>query len=338
MSLKSLIYRIFNRLRGNVKTVNHGESCGYTVVNADLPSAVTRKCNRTRPTVDFNLPEALRLRDLGWGNRKIARQMNNISRETVRTRLREHDERHPKPPKPVQSSPLPDLKPPVASVPQSPVSSPAMRPPVPPIPPVVPPAKPPEPVSNYDGLVAYWALRGLPNVKINTRMFFLVHGAHNVVLGTGSEQLVVAIDQWHQEYHDLEEFQNVERIWVVLDPREDNRAFLLSIVADIWVREKCLVVVSSVLDICRYRLAWERDHHAGFMSSVYDAEFETACKFIPMPAPNYVREIEALLVPAPAPDVPQPVGGLYMPPSRTGQAAGDDIPAPKGDRSCGFAF
>jgi hypothetical protein len=33
--------------------------------------------------LDFNLTEALCLRNLGWGNRRIARQMNNVSRETV---------------------------------------------------------------------------------------------------------------------------------------------------------------------------------------------------------------------------------------------------------------
>src|SRR5450759_1565047 len=116
MSLKSLIYRVVNRLHGNVTVVDHCESRGYAVVNADLPSAVTRKCNRTRPTLDFNLPEALRLRAIGWSCRRIARQMNNVSRETVRTRLLEYDERM----KPVQSPPLPDpVTPPVPLPPMS---------------------------------------------------------------------------------------------------------------------------------------------------------------------------------------------------------------------------
>src|SRR5712692_6657036 len=336
MSLKSRIFNLCNRLSGSTSALNHGEHCGETAVNPNVPPAVTRSRRRARPEVHFELPEALRMLADGWSYRKIARKMG-ISRETVRTRILGYEARlREGKPEPVQppvvpvQRPAPAQQPPVATV-QAEVPKAAVPVPV----------APPEPVNNYDALVAYWAVRGVPNFKPDTRRFFLVnsrHGQQNLGIAANCEQLAVGITEWHKEYR--EDFKTADRIWVILDRREDNRAFLQSLSADIWVRERCMLVRSRVLDVCKYRLLWERDHRLftkdpAFLLADW-SDFEKAHGFQPIPPPNAVREHEAWLAPPPEPERVSPVGGGY------GAPYGPMQPLvqieDRGDERCGFAF
>src|ERR1035437_557898 len=105
MGIKIRIINAFNKLCRKLPSLNHGESRGDTVVNTKLTPNLpldasptdTPSPKRSRPpaprTVDFNLPEAVRLAALGYGYRKIARALGNCSHETVRTKLREYEAR-----------------------------------------------------------------------------------------------------------------------------------------------------------------------------------------------------------------------------------------------------
>jgi predicted DNA-binding protein (UPF0251 family) len=129
MSLKSLIYNLFYRLRGETSEQNtseHRSEYPLTPNESPIsPPVATPKRNvGGRPSVDFNLVEALRLRDMGWSNRKIARKMNNVSKDTVRNRLMEYDARkqakQPKPPIPATAPALKAPSMPAAAAPKPP--------------------------------------------------------------------------------------------------------------------------------------------------------------------------------------------------------------------------
>jgi len=170
------------------------------------------------------------------------------------------------------------------------------------------------PIYNYEAVVAYWASRGLPDFVPDTRRFFLVRGQQNVAYATNCEQLCVGIETWHKEYRDLEGFTTAERIWVILDRREDNRAFLQSLSADIWVRERCRILVSDVPSICKYRLLWERARRSPFPPSSLVwlqadwSDFEKAYGFHLMPQPNHTELIAQMLKP-PEPEKPSAFRG-----------------------------
>ena len=192
-------------------------------------------------------------------------------------------------------------------------------PPDPPDEPVPVPVTPPEPIDNYEAIVAYWAWRGVPDFVPDTRCFFLVRGQQNVAYATNCEQLCVGMETWRKEYRDLDGFQSAERIWVILDPREDNRAFLQSLAADIWIRERCMIVRWEVPSICKYRLLWERAHRSPLPSGLIWlqaawSDFEKVHKFIPISAPNCTEQLEALLAKPREPEQPARFDGGYLMP------------------------
>jgi hypothetical protein len=341
MSLKSFIYNISNRLGSETSvqsTCEHRSEHPLTRNESSIsPPVATLKRNvGGRPSVDFNLVEALRLREMGWSNRKIARKMNNVSKDTVRNRLMEYDARkqaqQPKPLIPATAPALksPSIPAPAAPKPPAPVQDtkrtgcapdltlvpPEKGSPDPPDEPVPVPVNPPEPIDNYKAIVAYWASRGVPDFVPDTRCFFLVRGQQNVAYATNCEQLCVGIDQWYKAYRDLEAFQTAERIWVILDPREDNRAFLQSLAADIWIRERCMIGKWEVPSICKYRLLWERAHRSPLPSSLMWlqaawSDFEKVHNFIPIPAPNCTEQLNALLAKPREPEQPARLDGGY---------------------------
>jgi hypothetical protein len=106
----------------------------------------------------------------------------------------------------------------------------AMRPkPVPP----PPPSPFVEPVTNAAHLKdADWT------------KFFLVNGTDNLPHATKHEQPAVSIARWDKRYRDLPLFANAERIWIPLDPTQDNADLLTSIAADRWIADKCVVMGS----------------------------------------------------------------------------------------------
>jgi hypothetical protein len=142
----------------------------------------------------------------------------------------------------------------------------------------------------------------------------------------------------------------------VIDPREDNKIFLYSLCQDIWIREKCVVIRSTVFDAVRARWQWLQQCLSRFSNhpwnyerecaAIEDANFEREHKFIPIPQPNHVRELEALLAPLPEPErmspfdgsIGDPYGGGYrtfpdgspMPP----QQGSNDVPAPRDTGEC----
>jgi hypothetical protein len=206
---------------------------------------------------------------------------------------------------------------------------------------------PPEPDSNYDGLIQYWAIRGRKDFKPDARWFFLVNGQQNLAFATGLEQFAVSINRWHEEYRDLEAFRDAERIWVVIDRRDDNGEFVRSLVNDIWIRERCVISVGYVSferwiqTVMRDRMHRMWDVSPRKWESYDSSQFEAAQHFVSLPQPNHVQRIEELLVPPPEPEKIIPDGGgynTYGAPYPGCPPQADNVPPQRGDRSCGFAF
>jgi hypothetical protein len=127
----------------------------------------------------------------------------------------------------------------------------------------------------------------------------------NLAFCTNNAQFGVAIERWHESYQGLEVFQNASKIWVVLDAEDDNAAFLQSLVDDIWIRERCKIVVDSMLDIAKFKT----DANVGHKMTV--ETFEVARGFRPMPQPNHTEIIRTLLEKPTPPETPQSACGDY---------------------------
>src|ERR1700676_5144756 len=147
MSLKSLIYNIYNRLCDTTSVLNDGLHGSQLPLTPDLRPSVTRKRKAApaggRSPVDFDLVEAMRLRALGWSYRRIARRMNNVSRETVRARILDYEAQfRVATPDPVQQRPIVTVQQ-SAPVCKAPVALPVAPQPAPvPAVPVVAPSTP----------------------------------------------------------------------------------------------------------------------------------------------------------------------------------------------------
>lgn len=262
------------------------------------PRIKTERHAGGRPPVSFDLAEAVRLRSEGWSYRRLAGKYHT-SKDTVARRI------HNWKPAPVQppAAPVPDPVEPVLPVVE--VSMPVEIPPKPAPVPVVPPPEP----------------HGLDSIPAGCKAFFLVRGEQNAIYARGHDQPAVGIEVWHHEYASLPAFQAAERIWMVMNSSEDNRAFLLSIAGDIWIRERCLVSVDGltvhnppvrppdvwVQLVCKFRLLMERPRDGSWPDN---SGFEAIFNFQPVPLPSHTDKLAALVAPASKPDRPNPFGGV----------------------------
>jgi hypothetical protein len=266
-----------------------------------------------RSSLDFDLAEALRLRALGWSYRRIARRTNNVSRETVRARILDYEAQfRVAPPEPLQQSPIVPVQ----------QSAPVYKPPV-----TVPVGPKPAPVPVVQ-VVAPPTPFGLESVPAGTKAFFLVNGEHNAILARNCAPTAVGIERWHPSYASLPAFRDADKILVVINSDDDNRAFILSLVDDIWIRERCLISRGDsritevrwtwVQQVCKDRLMTQRAN-AGLREEYWRQPFEGRY-FVPMPQPNHTERIEGFLA-APKleePDRPSSFGGPFAEPWRNG--------------------
>jgi hypothetical protein len=294
MSLKSLISNIYNQLDSKTSVLNDGLHRSESPLTPDLPQSATPKRKAAsvggRSPVDFDLVEAVRLRALGWSYRRIARKMNNVSRETVRARILDYEAQfRVAPPEPLQQSPIVPVQ----------QSAPVCKAPV-----ALPVAPQPAPVPVVP-VVAVPTPFGLESVPAGTKVFFLVNGEHNAILARKCAQIAVGIERWHPSYATLPAFRDADTILVVINSDDDNRAFILSLVDDIWIRERCVISRGDsritevrwtwVQQVCKDRLMTQRAN-AGLSEEWWRQRFE-APYFAPMPQPNHSERIEAFLAP-----------------------------------------
>ena len=294
MRLKSIVYNICNRLHRKTLVLNDRLHRSESPLTPDLPPSAKRKPNAApaggRSPVDFDLVEAVHLRALGWSYRRIARRMNNVSRETVRARILDYEAQfRVAPPEPLQQSPIVPVQQ-SAPVCKAPVALPVAPQPAPV--PAVPVVAPPTPFA-------------LESVPAGTKAFFLVNGEQNVILAHNCAQMAVGIERWHPSFAMLPAFRDADRFWVVLNSDDDNAAFFRSIVGDIWIRERCAISRGDsritevrwtwVQQVCKYRLMVQRAN-AGLREEWWRQQFE-APYFAPMPQPNHAARIEELLAP-----------------------------------------
>ncbi|MGA7640067.1 MAG: hypothetical protein WCB00_24255 [Candidatus Acidiferrales bacterium] len=302
--------------------------------------------------MEFNLSEAIRLRSLGWSNRRIAWELNCGSEETVRLRLAKFQPSPaivaaaPEPPAVEPPSPL------ASAAIEMPVETPELAQPSPVIPqahsaatiPTPSPEVEPPPIEDN----ALQLLRRHPwltEVDQSWRtQIFVVNAANplNLQYASNNGQHCVALTRWHEDYRRLAVFKDAKHIWVVLDANDDNAVFLGSLVNDIWIREKCLVArVDSVLDVTKYKTT----NHKMFAET-----FETVFHFQPLPSPNHVELIRKLLEKPPVSKFAQlqpSFGGVvpWQTSGGSGYAPPSDwkpkIPSggnPDGNDGSGFAF
>jgi hypothetical protein len=285
---------MYNQLHSKTSVLNDGLHRSESPLTPDLPPSATQKRNAApacgRSPLDFDLAEALRLRALGWSYRRIARRMNNVSRETVRARILDYEAQfRVATPEPVQQPPI------VPEQRSGPVHEPFVALPV--IPkaapvPVVPVVAPPKPF-------------GLESVPAGTKAFFLVNGEHNAILARNCAQIAVGIERWDPSYASLPAFRDADRFWVVINSDDDNQAFFMSIVGDIGIRERCAISRGDsritevrwtwVQQVCKDRLMMQRAN-PGLREQWWRQQFE-APYFAPMPQPNHTDRIEAFLAP-----------------------------------------
>jgi hypothetical protein len=317
------LFNVFKRLRDlgtakgehtlSITTVEHktavrkspAQSAVTANATARTPIKFSKEFLQNHQPLDFNLTEALRLRAEGWSNRKIARKMNNVSRETVRVRLREYDAAQVKAvtTKPIPAAPKPAPPAVTQSVPApSPVTPVATRA-------IVTPSAP-SPITNFDELAARWKARYGGKFPLDLTHFFIVRSPH-VQFGLGSEQPVIGIDRWHSEYRTLGMFQPPTKFWVLVnaeDGSQINRAWLSSIAADVWLRERCMVarITHGLLSVFQSRYSAHRQYPPqAFGKALADDTFERQFKFEPMPLHSHHELLVALAKDAVPPEVPQ---------------------------------
>ena len=252
--------------------------------------------------LDFDLSEALRLRSLGWGNRRIARQMNNVGKDTVRKRLQEYDAAEALKAKPIPAAPKPA---PVAVEPRKPtpqqpqnkaatITEQIVTPP-----PAVTLTRPP-PITNLDELAAMRKARYGDRFPADLMHVFIVRPPH-VQYGLGSEQPVIGFDRWRDEYRLLGMFQPPTKFYVIVNAEDGpdvNSEWLTSIASDIWLRERCLVARierCGVLGVFQLRYSAQRQYRAqAYGARLADDTFERQFNFEPMPLHSHHDLLAAL--------------------------------------------
>ena len=287
MSEKIPIYNIYKWLDLKIRAFFQTKTAQEPV---NSRSTATPRSKGGRPPVPFDEAEAMRLRWQGWSDHKIARRMH-VAASTVGSRLRNYTPPIPPtpPPQAQRASGATDKPPVVAPKPPNPVAS--VQPSPVPIPQVsVSPPTPP-----------------VESVPDGAKTFFLVNGKANAELVMHLGQAVVGIERWHETYALLPAFQRAERIWLVMNSSEDNRAFFQSIVGDIWIRERCLVSVDDgdslntqprqvgnwVQTVAKYKLLMDRPHN-GSRPITDVSGFERIHNFRPLPLPSHTDKIAAL--------------------------------------------
>jgi hypothetical protein len=267
-----------------------------TVLQSFLPSNTvqqpppsTQRSKGGRRPINVDCGEAYRLRCMGWNDYRIARQLG-VSRNTITTRLRDYVSPIPPTPPP-QAQPAFEAtdKPPVVYLKPPNPAAPVQPSPVP-IPQVLPPMP-----------------HGLDSVPNGSKAFFLVNGKANADLAMHLAQPAIGIERWHETYASLPAFQRAERIWVVMNSSEENRSFFQSIVASLWIREKCLVSVDNgatpnnqpmqfrnwVQNIAKHKLLMDRTHDGSWPETDVSG-FEQVHNFQPLPLPSHTDKIAAL--------------------------------------------
>jgi hypothetical protein len=316
--LKSLISNILKLVRGKTRALSPSKTSPQP---SEIQSTTVPRSKGGRPPVAFDEAKGMRLRQQGWSDQKIARHMH-VAPSTVGSRLRNWKPAPVAPPAAAKQPPVLPARPKPASeaVPVTPVAPVLSAPVQEPSPaPVVSQAK-----DNADALLRRheW----LAAESSWRQCFFLVNAINplNLEFCTNNSQHGVAIARWHESFRGLEVFENASRIWVVLDPADDNVEFLQSLMNDIWVREKCVVTVGNLLYIAKYKT----DANVGHKTTVEN--FEVARGFRPMPQPNHVEIIRQLLQkPMPAPETPQQTFGGYGA-AESWRSGGNGYQAPSG--------
>lgn len=318
MTFRSLISSIIRLVRGKSRAISLSKTGQQP---SEIQSTTVPRSKGGRPPVAFDEAKGMRLRQQGWSDQKIARHMH-VAPSTVGSRLRNWKPPVPPPP-PVPAQQTRRQPEPPAVAPKPPTVSVAV--PTVQEAPVPIPQVPEQPIDNADDLLRRhpW----LAEESAWRECFFLVNAINplNLQFCNNNSQFGVAVVRWHESFRGLQVFENATKIWVVIDPADDNAAFLHSLVDDIWIRERCLVTVRSILDVAKYKT----DACVGHKMTVEN--FEAVCGFKPMPQPNHVEVIRTLLQKPTPPETPQSPYGGYGAPESWG-IGGNAYQAPSGKR------
>ena len=318
MTFRSLISSIIRLVRGKSRAISLSKTGQQS---SEIQSTTVPRSKGGRPPVAFDEAKGMRLRQQGWSDQKIARHMH-VAPSTVGSRLRNWKPPVPPPP-PVPAQQTRRQPEPPAEAPKPPTVSVAV--PTVQEAPVPIPQVPEPPIDNADDLLRRhpW----LAEESAWRECFFLVNAINplNLQFCNNNSQFGVAVSRWHESFRGLQVFENATKFWVVIDPADDNAAFLHSLVDDIWVRERCLVTVGNILDVTKYKT----DACVGHKMTV--EIFEVARGFKTMPQPNHTEIIRQLLQKPTPPETPQSPWGGYGA-SESWRIGGNGYQAPSGRR------
>ena len=170
----------------------------------------------------------------------------------------------------------------------------------------------PNPPAPRDNLGDILQRRPWLQVKPTGKAFFLVNAIaalkagriQNQEYATNNAEPCVAIEWWDESFRELPIFRDAARIWVVLDPHEDNRLFLVSIAHDRWLCERSLITAGSMLAVTK-------DKHDSGATAVddYPVDFDKTWNFRSVPLARDKEAIERLLKKPSSPESPSPIGG-----------------------------
>ncbi|HKR29727.1 MAG TPA: ImmA/IrrE family metallo-endopeptidase [Terriglobales bacterium] len=161
-----------------------------------------------------------------------------------------------------------------------------------------------EPLGNVQGTPS--GVYGLETIPQGCKAFFLVHGDQNAVCPRRCEQLAVGVETWHCAYAHLPAFASVERLWVVLNDNEENRAFLISIAADKVIRRRCRVSIRGVQWVAKQRMLCQRRwRYSEHFNPSNDAIFEEGLEFQDCPVPSEIYKLDQLGRPKEEQDKPR---------------------------------
>ncbi len=207
-----------------------------------------------------------------------------FSRETVRLRFREWDKAAA-----VVAPPTAPTAPTVQAV--APVPEPAA-------PPIIEQAPAASPVLVAPPVQSLWGLESMPQGLLH---LVLVNSQANQQIARSYDQHAVGITAWHAEYRELDVFKNAEFVWVIVNRDEDNKTFLLSIAADVWIRERCLISGEGVHAVCKWLLQHQRGLQGRKWTLTDSQVFASVFHFTKIPKGNHLAELEAILKPQESP-------------------------------------
>ncbi len=136
--------------------------------------------------------------------------------------------------------------------------------------------------------------------------------------GLGSNQPVIAFNEWKPEYRSLDIFKSPVKFYVIVVGEQGeaiNRRWLDSIAADNWLRARCLVhriAGGNPLTVFQWRMGNQQQYPpSAYGGKTADEVFERSLKFTELPQHNHVQMLDGLAKNTKPADLPRDISGGF---------------------------